>query len=486
MSSKNLTEEIVEESSSDRSSGLVEYSIDVSSADKQVPRLKSVIHRVLEDQKSGRLNLDESRQPEEFISIHEENAQCTHVDFNFERQGSEISRMDRKFTDPSEACKVIQHFIRHHKLRKCLHRKNLGDRLIFEANLLRGFRRFLLQLLIFSTLLLSLIVSSNSAAKWGIYSNLRSEFNLDSILSVATRDDLESAIHSVSLVSKKFSTLSSLYFDPGTSGSIELISASESFLRPRLVAGLKLNIGTSFSFTAWIQTSPLFLRGYVVRKRLAAVGAGEPLSCWGWYLTSGAGPQLHFGAHDYFSTSSGSPIDGLAQHAVRLDGTAALRSGEQRLLTMVVTEDNVTFYQDLDVLGVVEMPRPMTDCYDGDEVLLGSAGLQISQVGICKSHLPMFKLFRCLRIQFAQRSNSRCISMLELFKANAASARYPHTEFHSKTLQLRFYPRALETSRIEEIFRAGSTLQDISTVCTRCFSPLILIDGRGDSPYAIR
>ena len=48
------------------------------------------------------------------------------------------------------------------------------------------------------------------------------------------------------------------------------------------------------------QITPQFLRGYVVRKRVASLGAGAGLSCWGWYLTAAGGPELHFGGHDFF------------------------------------------------------------------------------------------------------------------------------------------------------------------------------------------
>ena len=37
-----------------------------------------------------------------------------------------------------------------------------------------------------------------------------------------------------------------------------------------------------------------------MRKRVAGLGPGAGLSCWGWYLTAAAGPELHFGGHDFF------------------------------------------------------------------------------------------------------------------------------------------------------------------------------------------
>jgi hypothetical protein len=35
------------------------------------------------------------------------------------------------------------------------------------------------------------------------------------------------------------------------------------------------------------------------------------------------------------------------------------------LLTMVVAGGNVTFYRDLEALGSVPVPRPISDCYNG-------------------------------------------------------------------------------------------------------------------------
>jgi hypothetical protein len=34
------------------------------------------------------------------------------------------------------------------------------------------------------------------------------------------------------------------------------------------------------------------------------------------------------------------------------------------LLTLVIDEDNVTFYRDLTLLGSAPMPRLLTDCYN--------------------------------------------------------------------------------------------------------------------------
>ncbi len=45
-------------------------------------------------------------------------------------------------------------------------------------------------------------------------------------------------------------------------------------------------------FGVQVRLSPAFRRGYVVRKPVAALGPGAGLSCWGWYLTAAAGPEV--------------------------------------------------------------------------------------------------------------------------------------------------------------------------------------------------
>ena len=46
-------------------------------------------------------------------------------------------------------------------------------------------------------------------------------------------------------------------------------------------------------------------------------------------------------------------------------------------------QKNVTFYRNLELLGVVEMPRQLTDCNNGPEgILLGDPGLALGQVRV--------------------------------------------------------------------------------------------------------
>ncbi len=78
------------------------------------------------------------------------------------------------------------------------------------------------------------------------------------------------------------------------------------------------------------------------------------------------------------------------------------------LMTIVVTQTTVSFYRNLDVLSVVNISRPVTDCFNSLEgIFVGDTGLKIGQ--------------------------------------------------------LRFYPKALSITSIEEIYLQGSTLDDVST-----------------------
>jgi hypothetical protein len=71
------------------------------------------------------------------------------------------------------------------------------------------------------------------------------------------------------------------------------------------------------------QVSPQFLRGYVVRKRVAGLGPAAGLSCWGWFLTAVGGPELHFGGHDFFPIREG-PTENEARQVRSATGAVTL------------------------------------------------------------------------------------------------------------------------------------------------------------------
>ena len=86
----------------------------------------------------------------------------------------------------------------------------------------------------------------------------------------------------------------------------------------------------------------------------------------------------------------------------------AFAPDEFTLMTLTVNSTHATFYHNLDVVATSELKRPVTDCFNNFEgVLIGDAGLEMGQ--------------------------------------------------------LRFYPRRLQASDVEEIYNFGSRLSDMST-----------------------
>lgn len=77
-----------------------------------------------------------------------------------------------------------------------------------------------------------------------------------------------------------------------------------------------------------------------------------------------------------------------------------------RLLSVVVTPFNISFYEDVRLVGSLPLPRRVLDC-DAEELLIGGGGISVGR--------------------------------------------------------LAFYPEALSANQIEEVFSTLSTLADIST-----------------------
>lgn len=186
-----------------------------------------------------------------------------------------------------------------------LHAQHLGDRLVFEQGLVRGVFRLMNQLLMFFAIIYALELGaqkSGPSVQRGIYDNLKDSFGFDSLLEIKSREGLVDALPKLSRAAKKYMARSSLYFDAKGTGDVELIGDLKSFSTPEVLGGVDLTIlSRTISFTAWIKTTPQFLRGYLIRKRpTAEPGETSELACWGWLLDADSGPQLHLGAHDFF------------------------------------------------------------------------------------------------------------------------------------------------------------------------------------------
>ena len=93
---------------------------------------------------------------------------------------------------------------------------------------------------------------------------------------------------------------------------------------------------------------------------------------------------MHYGAHDFDPRIS--PFEeatGVEQHEANLGKVVPFQSDTFALLTIVVTQKDVTFYRNIENLGNSTLPRPsLTDCFNGGEgMLVGDAGLEL---GVCQ------------------------------------------------------------------------------------------------------
>ena len=177
-----------------------------------------------------------------------------------------------------------------------LHRRNLADRLLFESSMLRGTFRLVNQALIFGLMVMAALLGSDVSVKRGIFNNLKDAFQLEDVTGIKNRPDFVDALAQISSQSKDFFILSSKYFDTEEAGFVQLLGPLKSFSAPKLLGGIDLSINApTVSFTAWVKTEPLFVKGYIMRKRLLPAGYGSELSCWGWYLDRFKGPQFHYG-----------------------------------------------------------------------------------------------------------------------------------------------------------------------------------------------
>ena len=256
-----------------------------------------------------------------------------------------------------------------------LHRRNLADRLLFESSMLRGTFRLVNQALIFGLMVMAALLGSDVGVKRGIFNNLKDAFALEDVIEIKNRPEFVDALSQISQQSKEYFILSSKYFDTEEAGFVQLLGPLQTFSSPKLLGGIDLSINApQISFTTWVKTEPLFVKGYIMRKRLLPAGYGSELSCWGWYLDRYMGPQFHYGVHDVFPTDTANTRKS-RQVEVKLDKAPQFQPGAYTLLTVILTQTSVTFWNNLQELGSVNIKRPVTDCFNNNEgVLLGASG----------------------------------------------------------------------------------------------------------------
>eukprot|EP00290_Baffinella_frigidus_P026606 CAMPEP_0180224390 /NCGR_PEP_ID=MMETSP0987-20121128/22038_1 /TAXON_ID=697907 /ORGANISM="non described non described, Strain CCMP2293" /LENGTH=298 /DNA_ID=CAMNT_0022187181 /DNA_START=33 /DNA_END=926 /DNA_ORIENTATION=- len=124
---------------------------------------------------------------------------------------------------------------------------------------------------------------------------------------------------------------------------------------------------------------PGFADGYILRKRITSTGNSSRLSCWGWALRREFGPELHYGGHDFLPRKY--PHDRTSDEGglrIDLPTPYQLEPGVQHMLSMVIQPTNVSFFADTLLIGIAQLPRPVTDCFNSEEGLfLGAAGLDV-------------------------------------------------------------------------------------------------------------
>ena len=228
----------------------------------------------------------------------------------------------------------------------------------------------------------SLNLSSYTQSLHGIYVDLDEAFDFNRLVTIRTKNEfLNMSLMDLSAKSKKFLVRSSEYFDSDGKGQVDLLQSKIYFTTPKMVMGIDLSMQLpSVSFTAWVRLDEYFSGGYIIRKKMAVSGTGSLHSCWGWYLNRLRGQQLHYGAHDYFPAKT-EVGDGIVQQEEVAILESEIPQDKSVFLTTVISDSHAMFYQGVELLGSVLLPRRVTDCLNTDaHVLVGDSGFELYQV----------------------------------------------------------------------------------------------------------
>ncbi|EKX46141.1 hypothetical protein GUITHDRAFT_108175 [Guillardia theta CCMP2712] len=264
---------------------------------------------------------------------------------------------------------ALQSCIRRKIYKERLHCANLVERLGLEHEFITGMLKLLNQAMVFALLLIALGFANDGPATRGIYNYLTSSFNLQEVATIQSRADFTQALQSISSESRKHFVLSSQYFDTQDQGNVQILGSLRSFTAPAVLGNI--------SFTTWMRVSADFTSGYVFRKRLVSAGSGSDLSCWGWYFDRFTGPQFRYGMHDTFPIDIWNINNRLQQLEIKLPKPRPMIIDEYALMTMIVTQKVVLFYRNTVLLGNISLPRPLTDCYNTEGILVGQANMEL-------------------------------------------------------------------------------------------------------------
>ena len=245
------------------------------------------------------------------------------------------------------------------------------DTTLAESDVLRGSFRFLNQIMILALMLAALGLCTNPNVRLGVRENFRTSFDLDDLARVSRRDEFQARLKDIASISKEFFPLSSRHFSNHQKGDMQLIGPLRAFVGPILLSGTDVNCLPTFSVTVWVRVVPQFLDGYILRKGTGTPASGADLACWGLFLHSERGPELHYGVHD--------DLSGLIK--VGRGMPQPFMKNRYMLLTMVINKTTVDWYQDLEHIGQRALPRPVTDCFnDGQGVFVGDANMELGQL----------------------------------------------------------------------------------------------------------
>ncbi|EKX42859.1 hypothetical protein GUITHDRAFT_140993 [Guillardia theta CCMP2712] len=244
--------------------------------------------------------------------------------------------------------------------------------------------KLLNQAMVFALLLIALGFANNGTATRGIYNYLTSSFNLEEVATIQ-------------------------YFDTQDQGNVQILGSLRSFTAPAVLGSVQLSI-----------QAPEANLLYDVDEGQRGL---HQRSCWGWYFDRFTGPQFRYGMHDTFPIDIWNINNRLEQLEIKLPKPRPMIIDEFALMTMIVTQKAsdsarmsrtfltflqvVLFYRNTVLLGNISLPRPLTECYNTEGILVGQANMELGQ--------------------------------------------------------LRFYPKSLTVSDITEIFQYGMRLSDMST-----------------------
>ena len=128
----------------------------------------------------------------------------------------------------------------------------------------------------------------------------------------------------------------------------------------------------AFTMLAWVQMSKGKLVKVVEKQLYDGEASAGQLVCWSWAV-GGTGDTFTFGAHD-FSGLDLVDVYSEAQQVVIKSPRGDAADGDLHLVAVVVTQTDISFFMDANLLSAQKLPRPVTDCKRG-KLRVGNEGI---------------------------------------------------------------------------------------------------------------